>query len=282
MSGISLSTISVKNPVHARSNKRASATKRPSASPAAVPELATSIPPPTVGLGRLAHRFRASEKIGEGMEEEMTVDACGNDLPISVRDAARCKAIFDEAGIVNVICSDMKLRMSGGERVLKRYKRMNKFILLFIFAVFLAVNVGFSSFDQGLGDCLVAHRSFTNNTVLLASETCDDTDKCTFDSVNMETTVDMNVAEEACEGFRQFNTNVSIIIFTVLISIVFVETLVIDKLLSFEAFVGKLSARSETVTRCIIMDGVAPGLVRPYVLFLRIYLIFFYCNLYGE
>ena len=54
----------------------------------------------------------------------MTVDACGNDLPISVRDAALCKAIFDEAGIVNVISSRMKLQLSGGWSALERFNKV--------------------------------------------------------------------------------------------------------------------------------------------------------------
>jgi len=169
------------------------------------------------GLARLRGRCRAREKTGEGLEEGTTVDAAGNDLPISVRDAARCKAIFDEAGLVNVICSEMKLRVAGGgEGLMQPFKIM---VIKLTFATTLLVLVSvvyrtFGGFDSGKGDCLALARSFTGETLLLKSKTLrpegtpcdgDDTTGCTHDTVFMEGTVDTSAATITCDEYGTWN-----------------------------------------------------------------------------
>ncbi|GMI22336.1 hypothetical protein TeGR_g14285 [Tetraparma gracilis] len=291
------SSISDTNPEISRgakrpsATKRASATKRPSARTDAVPELATG--PTPVGLGKLIHRFRATEKIGEGQEEEMTVDACGNDLPISVRDAARCKAIFDEAGIVNVICSKMKLELSGGWSALKRFNKVVKRLYLLCGFLLLSLHLPgnrvlgglvfnsplsplITSFDNGLGDCLTAQRSFTNNTVLLASETCNTTSgECAFDSVKVEATVDMDAAELVCMEFWKSNR-----ILLILVAIVMVVSLILRlPIPSFENTTSKLSGRSEPVFMSVFMIEI---LLPTIIGWLRVNLVLIYSNHYAD
>ena len=197
---------------HAPSARRRKLVKRGEGD---VPDLEQGDGANAAGLARLRGRCRAIEKAGEGQEEETTVDAAGNDLPISVRDAARCKAIFDEAGLVNVICSEMKLRVGGGEDLMPPFKDMVVILTLSTFLLYIvaAAYIELGSWDSGEGDCLAAARSFTGETLLLESKTLwpegtpcyDDNTDCTHDTVFMEGTVDTSAAWITCDEYYTWN-----------------------------------------------------------------------------
>ena len=275
----------IQNSNHAPSARRRNLVKRGEDD---VPDLEQGDGANAGGLARLRGRCRAREKAGEGLEEETTVDAAGNDLPISVRDAARCKAIFDEAGLVNVICSEMKLRVGGGEGLMKPFKIM---VIKLAFATLLLVLVAVAyfflgSWDPGFGDCIAAARSFTGETLLLKSKTlrpegtpCDDDDTtgCTHDTVFMEGTVDIYAAYETCNGYYWWNF--CFVLFTV--GLLFLRMITSLFPISLMTKMNQLmaTATSEEPVRPYVLDRKILDLTIDCM---RVAFVLYFSNRYGE
>ena len=95
--------------------------------------------------------------------------------------------------------------MSGGTGAFESYQTVVNCccLALFVILILIAFSGMITSFDGGLGDCLASQRSFTNNTVLLANETCGNAGDCIYSALEMECTVDMDKAKTVCEGLKK-------------------------------------------------------------------------------
>ena len=214
------------------------------------------------GFARLQGRFRTMEMVGSasGLDSEMTVDAAGNPLPVTVRDASRCKAIFDEAGIVNVISSELKLEMAGGGALAGSFLRVQLLLCAASFVlIFLAVEyIEQGSFDGGLGDCLTEARSLQDP------------------SLQDPPTVDISLADEICASHFSWNRYVIYPIYAVL-----ALSLAARLLTPFSLMMkmNQLMARAEEPVRPSVLDR---KFLDSSISLLRMVFVGFFNNSYGE
>jgi len=189
---------------------------------------------------------------------------------------------------VNVICSQMKLRVGGGEGLMRPFNKMvGKLFCATVLLVTVAmVYRAMGSFDSGKGDCVAAARSFTYEEVLLNSKTlwpegtpCTDsmvTTNCTHDTVY--TRVDDYTAYETCMGY--FRWNGYLVLFTV-------GLLVLQMILKVLVPISLMTKMNQ-----LMATATSDEPVRPYVLdrkildltidTLRALFVHSFSNQYGE
>ena len=175
------------------------------------------------GWDKIMRRFKSSEKAGMNPEKEKhdTYDAAGNKLPFTFKEVARCRAIFNDCKIVNVIDSKWKLRMSGGLDKLTDLELITNILnaVQLTICLLLIIMKGKTSYDNGETDCLLAESISARwkQEILLPPLTCDTGDGCTSGSAVLSGLGDAEKSQRLCKKYYAWNDNVMYIVFLIMI-----------------------------------------------------------------
>ena len=100
------------------------------------------------GWDTLERVFDLRQELVSTGDERKVVDANGDELPITVREAVRCRSIVDEVGLLRIISSSKKVVVSKGGQQLNALLKVS---------IGISVAYGLTPIvqsDNGLGACL--------------------------------------------------------------------------------------------------------------------------------
>ena len=92
------------------------------------------------------------------MEDGQKVfDFNGKLLPITIREAVRCKAVVDHIGLINIIKSKWKLELTSGESKAERLRRTAYFVFFgYVLLVLYGTHRCAPYYDRGYSNCMVS------------------------------------------------------------------------------------------------------------------------------
>ena len=138
------------------------------------------------------------------------MDANGDELPITVQKAVRCRSIVNEVGLLRIIDSEWKVRIAKGWAQF-RVLRDVSFGIFFCYLIITAKLRETVPSDGGLGACLEAELINTMRDMLMTCQSglcinadCTETMNGTF--VENPWTIAMyNAAKDACDIYHDQN-----------------------------------------------------------------------------
>ncbi|GMI13410.1 hypothetical protein TrVE_jg6753 [Triparma verrucosa] len=162
------------------------------------------------GIGALERVFDLRQELVSTEDLRKVVDANGDELPISVQEAVRCRSIVDEVGLLRIILSGWKIRVSKGGG---QYDALSIAILGILFGYWaIIMGLVLVPSDNGLGTCLEAESINDMRDMRMHTQTgfctnadCTETMNATVVE-NPWTNVKYNAAQDACDGYHEQNS----------------------------------------------------------------------------
>ena len=172
------------------------------------------------GMGALRRIYALKKELVEEMGDEKVVDAAGVELPLTLSEVVRTKAVVDEAGLMNIVDSEEKVKVAArsnrptgklGDVAL----RMLVLYSVITFAL-MVCSINPDVYDQGEGACHEAESlkimmqmdmSTTEGLFLCTDSTCSATMAVTMTGVEngWNSTSSFSEAEDICQELKDRN-----------------------------------------------------------------------------
>ena len=243
------------------------------------------------GVGALECVFDLRQKLLSTEDERKVVDANGDELPISVQEAVRCRNIVDEVGLLNIICSFKKIQVSKGGKQFDALMYASYGIgLCYVVAGFVSFQ---APFDSGLEACLQAESinalrdmRMPTQTGFCSTANCTEIMNATFVKnpimnatfvKNPWTDDTYSAAQDACDGYLEQNE------FWIACSIMIPFAITILTLMhmtsEYDDLVGLLKRNEDSDPMVLTIPK---GVIRVFSSLLRIILVMKYQNKYAD
>ncbi|GMH81091.1 hypothetical protein TrST_g8666 [Triparma strigata] len=234
------------------------------------------------GWDALERVFDLRQELVSTEDERKVVDANGDELPITVREAVRCRSIVDEVGLLRIISSIKKVNVSKGGWQLKALLLVSLGIFI-CYLVIINELTGKVPSDNGLGACLedesvnaMRDMRMSTQTGFCTNADCTETMNATFVEIPW-TNATYNAAQDACDVYYEQNT--PWIVAATLIPYTLAFSTLYNVMFRNRDLI-RLLKRNEDSDPMVLMAPKA--MINIGSLFLRFVLIAFYSNRYTD
>ena len=172
------------------------------------------------GMGALERIYELKKELVDEVGDEKVVDAAGMELPLTLREVVRTKSVVDEAGLVNIVDSKMKVKVAA-----RSIWPADKSFMVSVGMLFLYMGIASALmiwafnpdvYDQGGGACHEAESlkimmemdmSTTEGLFLCTDSACSATMAVTTTGVEhgWDSTSSFSEAEDICYELRRRN-----------------------------------------------------------------------------
>ena len=157
------------------------------------------------GMGALERIYELKKALVEELGDEKVVDAAGVELPLTLREVVRTKAVVDEVGLVNIVSSETKVGVAArSDRLTKKLGYVSIGTMFLYIGITLALVVWSDNpevYDQGRGACQEAE----SLKIMMNMDMSTTEGLCTDTACNETTAVTATIVENGWNPTSSFS-----------------------------------------------------------------------------